>query len=75
MALLEGVGMREGGGGGGPGGSGCGAGASEMGCARGQRERRATPLRDVVTVVNVLRFVDCVVFIMQCYWNSSEKWN
>lgn len=33
----------------------------------GKREREATPLPDVVTMVNVLRTVDCVACVMPCY--------
>ena len=35
----------------------------------------ATPLPDVVTVVNVLRTVDCVAVMMPWYWDSGQKWN
>lgn len=44
-----------------------------MGRALGQRVLGATPLRDVVTVVSVLGTVDCVAFMMPCYWNSGGK--
>lgn len=69
------MGEGGGGGGGGPGREPWGVGASEMGCALGPRELGATPLREVVTVVSVLRTVDCVASVMPCYWNSGEKWS
>lgn len=36
-----------------------------MSFALGQRELGATPLREVVTVVSVLRTVDCIAFMMR----------